>query len=386
MIFARVFILCACVLGIEGARTQSKAIETALEKSTKEQEFGIEGAKTQTEAIETALEKSTKEQEAMSEMIAVATAGCKRNCNTYEMGNPHILDFDFAKMQKALLDKCGSRDCKDCPRCLAGAEISVDVEHNRTEKTIPDEALDDVAESAGVLPLCAAPATKMETECKLETTAGVWLKCAHYKTSWCNPEKAGMNPGDRFRFKDSPLCCKTDSEMNEKAMTNVEQRKEAIVREIETALDADRELEPLPVCTSGTTFRAEAQRDGTFVCRDRNTNELAENVCCDESSFELLSAKAAADDLCSTVKMKWCREGKRKKFESIDARFTCRKMYMCCRKGSCIGPVSNQARCRVAADPEASKKLLTAMQEQGMELSNLPAEAVCVAVPLISQA
>lgn len=130
--------------------------------------------------------------------------------------------------------------------------------------------------------------------------------------------------------------------------------------EIKEVFENEKEKEddppaPVPLCVPGHTFEVDSfMRRGkkVHVCRDQVTGKFAKNVCCDPLAFKLLADQEKANEVCATVKKKWCKphinvfEGKRNKYKEMPDTFSCKRMYMCCeRGGECYGPVPSHVWC-----------------------------------------
>jgi hypothetical protein len=220
-------------------------------------------------------------------------------------------------------------------------EVACDKEENVTST-----GEDDV-------PQCTESPAAPVKACKLKE-GGAELTCSHANTPWCMPPS--RNPGHKYRAGGKPLCCETEQAVADCDMKDVTAASQKIKEVFENEkVKEDEPPAPVPVCAVGHTFEVDSfMRKGNkvHVCRDKDTGRFAKKVCCDAEAFKLLEDEEKAEELCPTVKKKYCKtntatfEKKRKKYPDVPSTFSCKRMYMCCEKGEeCFGPVPNQAWC-----------------------------------------
>jgi hypothetical protein len=339
------FVLCLCgasLSGIEGARTETKAIEVALEEVKKQQE---------SQTIMEAEEVEDEQEDSIEEGEGLQPGGCTRWCTKVRVGFP--IDMEYVKEQTKL--KCAKAQCKDC----AGGGLTIP-DCREKEVVVEPEAEEDQTSDEDDVPQCAENPTDPVNACKLKE-GGADLICSHAGTPWCMPPS--RNPGHKYRAGSQPLCCDTEEVVSESDMEEGKLTKE--VDAISEAFENQRAQEddppaPVPLCAPEHKFEVVSfMRKGKKVhqCRDQGTKQFAKNVCCDEKTFQLLAAEEKAIEVCAKAK-KFCKpniqafENKRKKFKDMPSEFSCKRMYMCCegssgpKRDQCFGPVPSQAGCK----------------------------------------
>jgi len=351
MIAAKAALVFLCMFGAQSARTKLDDVVQAIDAD--------EG----TVATDSELESQDEQEESVFRYGADhRPAGCKRWCTKVAVGFP--IDLEYVKKQTEA--KCQDDDCKNC----AGGGMTIP---DCREKTVAAKQAEDSAPGTDDTPQCEKNPAGPVKACKLQDGgAAEALTCTHVKTAWCLPPS--RNPGDEYRAGSSPLCCDLEKEVDTEPTAK---EVEVVMKVIEDAKQKqDDPPAPVPICAVGHSFEVDSfKRKGSTVhaCRDTTTGRFAKKVCCDPAAFKLLEDKVKAEELCPLVKKKYCKtsiatfEKKRKsKYPDMPDSFSCKRMYMCCEKGTeCFGPVPNQSWC------EAGKTGLG---------KNRPALRHCVAV------
>jgi len=285
----------------------------------------------------------------------VQTSGdCKAWCMKQAVGFP----VDVDKMQDLANAKCGTRrglkECKDCkgggltiPDCR---EQTMDQEETiaqidqLVQETVAEAELEQVLDAS----VCGKGGDYTTQPCSFQ----VGEVCSHLTgVAWCPPPS--RNAGFDFRSGSKPLCCslEAESDMKSKAtgVEGIQAVQEALEQEAEEDAEEPEPTPPLPVCAVGETFVV----DNMSMCRNKGTGQFAKKVCCDPKTFKMLEDKEKAEDVCATVKSKYCKtkisvfDGERKnKYPAMPETFSCKRMYYCIEQGEeKFGPVPSQAWC-----------------------------------------
>jgi hypothetical protein len=288
-------------------------------------------------------------------------------------GSP--INQEYLKEQLDL--KCQEERCQGC---TGGGSSTPDC---REKEVVVTEDYEDEASGDGEdIPVCRENPREAVKACKLKEGA-TELTCTHVETPWC--QAPSRNPGQKYRAGRKPLCCETEREAEHNevpagSMALVVYQGNPwtdILGKISSDYETEDESPPaVPTCEDGHTYEIDTfkrKRKTVKMCRDTTTGMFAEKLCCDAEANKLLKEKQKADIACARVRKAHCKPdpnvfvGKRSKYRRVPETFACKRMYMCCEKDECVGPVRHQTGCQ--------------KEKTGLR-KNRPATKTCVAVKL----